>query len=603
MKKIVIFALLIALVLPITACGTDVAESTEDSQEPYVTETDSPETESTELPDEYSALTGVKPTDEAGIYAIEFYNGTRVTFDSSAANKAYEEAQTKGYTGTLIQFLAFAVMDVKNAFYVGSDMGAVTFGTVLAKMLERYPEYFLTTESMKGYETAVIVNEGFVSEKGETRKNSSTQTYRYTQRIRVAEGQVFELICDGQKVPMRFITAYKNGAASEKDSVTDSGCKTTSYEVPKGVTELVATFKATGGEVVAHILGESKVAPSLGAWVDGDTLAELMGEYIAPTPIFQMTQALLKDDVILLGENHVMNNKLLTFTFNIDRLGEGEIISFGHGESNAGGSVVELTNTHIRAYYRNSNPEEHVNTTHGLDISGIVKITVKAGYGTATVSIEIGEDRFVTGAFKWGGRNGSIYVRSDGAVLKDLSLSWSCSDFDKDIWLFGDSYLNMTDRSRWPSYMLKEGYTDYLMSGYPGRKSAAALDDFQTLLEFGTPKYAVWCMGMNDGDGASAANASWREATEAFLAICEEKGITPILTTIPNTPSVTNLFKNEIVKASGHRYIDFASAVDANKKGSPWTADMLSTDGVHPAPTGAKALWEQVKKDFPEILK
>ena len=599
MKNIVIFALLIALVLSLVSCGTDVAESTEDRQEPSDTETESP----TEIPDEYSALTGVKPTDEEGIYAIEFYNGTKVLFDSSAAEKAYGEAQTKGYTGTLIQFLAFSVMDVKNAFYVGGNMGAVTFGTVLAKMLESYPEYFLMTESIKGYETAVTVNEGFVSEKGETRKNSSTQTYRYTQRIRVAEGQVFELICGGQKVPMRYVTAYKNGAASEKDSVTDSVCKTTSYEVPKGVTELVATFKATEGEIIARISGDSKVAPALGAWVDRDALAELMGEYTPPTPLLQMTQALLKDDVISLGENHVMNSKLLTLTFELDGLEEGEIISFGHGESDPGGSVVELTNTHIRAYYRNSNTEEHVNTAHGLDISGAVKITVKAGYGTATVSIEVGEDRFVTGAFKWGGRNGSIYVRSVGVALKDLSLSWGCSDFDKEIWLFGDSYFNMTDRSRWPSYMLKEGYTDYLMSGYPGRKSAAALDDFQTLLEFGTPKYAVWCMGMNDSDSASAANAAWREATEAFLAICEEKEITPILTTIPNTPSVTNLFKNEIVRASGHRYIDFATAVDANKKGSPWTADMLSTDGVHPAPTGAKALWEQVKKDFPEILK
>ena len=40
-----------------------------------------------------------------------------------------------------------------------------------------------------------------------------------------------------------------------------------------------------------------------------------------------------------------------------------------------------------------------------------------------------------------------------------------------------------------------------------------------------------------------------------------------------------NSFKNEVVKASGYKYIDFASAVGATEQGSPWLAGMLSGDG------------------------
>ena len=139
------------------------------------------------------------------------------------------------------------------------------------------------------------------------------------------------------------------------------------------------------------------------------------------------------------------------------------------------------------------------------------------------------------------------------------------------------------------------------MSGYPGRVTSDALADLKRALEFGTPKYVVWCMGMNDGDRDGAINADYKKATDEMLAICKEKGITPILCTIPNTPTVINIHKNEWVKSSGYRYIDFAVAVDAEEINSSWTKGMISGDNVHPAPTGAEALYKQFIKDFPEI--
>ena len=87
------------------------------------------------------------------------------------------------------------------------------------------------------------------------------------------------------------------------------------------------------------------------------------------------------------------------------------------------------------------------------------------------------------------------------------------------------------------------------------------------------------------------------------IRICEEKGITPILSTVPCTPTVNNYYKNEWVKKSGYRYIDFARAVGGEEIGSGWFDGMLHTDQVHPNELGAKALYAQVIADLPEILK
>ena len=107
---------------------------------------------------------------------------------------------------------------------------------------------------------------------------------------------------------------------------------------------------------------------------------------------------------------------------------------------------------------------------------------------------------------------------------------------------------------------------------------------------------------MNNGDKTEEPNPQWLEATEEFLAICNEKGITPILSTIPSTPKVLNVYKNAWVKSSGYRYVDFERAVGAHKDHA-WYPEMLNEkDQVHPAIHGAEALYSQVLIDFPEIM-
>ena len=157
----------------------------------------------------------------------------------------------------------------------------------------------------------------------------------------------------------------------------------------------------------------------------------------------------------------------------------------------------------------------------------------------------------------------------------------------------------------------------------------------------GTPEFALWLLGMNNGDPwqgdakgsepydpateatvklkklrasipdckddsdeelLSKINPEWLDSTKEFISICENNGITPILATIPQTPKVNNLPKNEWIRRSGYRFIDFNRAVGADLNPA-WFDDMLMLDDVHPTVLGAKALYTRVLTDFPEIMR
>jgi lysophospholipase L1-like esterase len=143
------------------------------------------------------------------------------------------------------------------------------------------------------------------------------------------------------------------------------------------------------------------------------------------------------------------------------------------------------------------------------------------------------------------------------------------------------------------------------MSHKPGIDSEESWPILLNDLSTGNPKYLLWLLGMNDGDDADAntPSESWITHIQKVIAICEERGITPILATIP-TCLIYNEGKNSWVRNSGYRYIDFAKAVGANGDGS-WYDGMLNTnnDNVHPTDKGARALAMQVLLDFPEITK
>lgn len=313
---------------------------------------------------------------------------------------------------------------------------------------------------------------------------------------------------------------------------------------------------------------------------------------------------LCRGDKIVLPENHVIENKRLTFTARISELSDGEVIMLGHGEKLYTSSYLALTKKEIKIYEYLVEEKELFSAEHGLEISGLINIVIEVGYSSSRITISTSSGVYLGNCqeHSWSGRNGSVFAYCNEKDLEDVTLRWYCPDIKKDIWLFGDSYFNPTSPIRWPSYLVTAGYKNYLLTGFPGRNTASALLDFKELIKYATPKFAVWCMGMNDMDDGEQINESYKNSTDEFLAICKERGIIPILSTTPCVPERSNIGKNNYVRESGYRYIDFAKAVGGEEMGSPWFSDMLSSDLVHPGVLGAKALYIQVITDFPEIM-
>ena len=145
------------------------------------------------------------------------------------------------------------------------------------------------------------------------------------------------------------------------------------------------------------------------------------------------------------------------------------------------------------------------------------------------------------------------------------------------------------------------GYTDYLLCGFGGAGSMNEVISFRRLIEKCSPNRICWCLGMNDGDTETAVNAKWKSVYDEIVGVCRSKNIELILATIPNVPNIRHNYKNEIIRASGYRYIDFAKAVNAEAVSSAWYDGMLSSDNVHPTELGAKVLASRFLIDVPEI--
>ena len=199
------------------------------------------------------------------------------------------------------------------------------------------------------------------------------------------------------------------------------------------------------------------------------------------------------------------------------------------------------------------------------------------------------------------GYKGDVFVKPENCALGETFMTFSSADFRQPLWLFGDSYFTHTSNARWTYWLLEWGFGRCLLNGFPGANSDEALPQVKTYLgDWGIPKYIVWCLGMNDPDNG-AINQTWLDCVNEVIALCNQYGIEPILSTIPNVPSLDHTYKNAWVRQSGYRYIDFAKAVGAEQAGSSWYTGALSNDNTHPSEIGARLLCQQALIDVPEL--
>ncbi len=586
-------------------------------------------------------------------YKINFDDESAIPFTvmtsgdaKSEVVSAHETAATVGYSRPLDAFvLASAELAYKTLVSAGSPLEGKTLAVAMGALMSKYNTYFSCIHEVELSSTASL--DAFAD-----------MIYETPRRLDIKpEGTAFETnsviapVIPGDIIKVTTVMYAENwltvpyiGWYDVEDNLVSAiyvGDKT-QYTVPDDIygvrvgvyksaahdyrLEIFSTsfnFAATASLTVAAVNQLANGSSGGGAELPKTMVSAVLGAVSITTEKDSLTAGSYL--YLTEKENTVQLNKIITFKADLFApLSAGESILVGHGKTEAQASWIEITSTEIIVWYSDwGTPTERTRFTHNLTISDYILVTIDntSGAPNATISITTSSGSYKSGAARWDGRRGRVFAYSEDVDMSALTLRWLCDAYSQKVWMYGDSYFDTGYGERWPYYLKQAGFDNFMLSGYSGMGTAAALEQFKVDVSYGTPQYAVWCMGMNNPDtDAATVNADWLAATTEFLEICATEGITPILATIPSTPGGTNgngrfhYAKIAWVKESGYRYIDFAHAVGGdrtdpalvdgvNTTGAYWYYDMLHADGVHPAAKGAEALYYQFLTDFPEITK
>lgn len=428
--------------------------------------------------------------------------------------------------------------------------------------------------------------DGYKTDTGRTYGNN---TYQYTGKIAVSEGDTLYLTTEG-----RYLCAYDINNAV----VANAGLATgfTSYVVPAGISTVQITFYKVNADVfMVSKYAELDYIPYGEPVISKDALPEDSTK--TPKLNYYRESGDLSANQHLLIERKlpIKNHSVLQFNGNI--VGEFAGIEIGYTDD-----ITQADSTHFKIdsskYYRvTSSPTEF---EHNLTISGNVSVTITQTYTHLMFDVTCNGQKFHTSS-GWAPSNAMPYVK----VLSDMTdcvLSLTASKNKKNIVIFGDSYVSYGE-SRWPYYLAQAEYDkNVTIIGYSGENSVNGYRNFTDFMPIADVKYLVWAYGMNDQDTGGNINTSWKEKVDAVIAYCESNDIIPVLCTIPNVPSRSNIPKNTYVRSFADKYpiIDFAKAVGSDVT-TAWYDGMLSSDNVHPTAVGAMALYNRAIADFPQF--
>ena len=289
--------------------------------------------------------------------------------------------------------------------------------------------------------------------------------------------------------------------------------------------------------------------------------------------------------------NNLKKSISLSFYCKFDSFSE---ILIGKGYNSYRGDWLKITNTTIAWQHYEQSIQNRNSVEHRLNLSNYIMITMYIDNNSkCTVNLTTLNGSFST-SFQFGYEvNGIPFVLSSSNIT-DVTFSITGQDFGKDVWMFGDSYFGVAE-DRIIGQLKNIGFTNALIDGLAGQVSGKAYDELMMCLNFGTPKYLVWCLGMNDDDTSYTANLN------KVISLCENKNIKLIVMKIPTVPSRSKENINNFIETKGLRYIDAYKAVNANSNGE-WYDSYLSSDGVHPTNLGAKAIAMRILVDVPEIM-
>lgn len=309
-----------------------------------------------------------------------------------------------------------------------------------------------------------------------------------------------------------------------------------------------------------------------------------------------ISREILNDSETLTLENfpwHIKKRLIMSFSASITSFSS---ILIGKGLEQYRGDYLKIDSTNITQLHYEQSESEKETIAHGLNIDTFIKVSLlsdNSGYLYVILQSKSGTFKYTFKSWAYEA-NWAPFVKSIGSVLTDLKLNAGCQDFRLPVWAFGDSYFGIAS-NRWIGAIRDMKFFNFLVNGLAGQGSNGAYNDLLRCLNFGTPKYLLWCLGMNDGD------SSFISIFDKVLALCENKGITLIASTIPTVPDRDKEVISQYVRDSGVRYIDFYKAMGANAEGV-WYDGYLDSDKVHPTSLGAQAQAMQVLIDFPELM-
>ena len=309
-----------------------------------------------------------------------------------------------------------------------------------------------------------------------------------------------------------------------------------------------------------------------------------------------ISKGTLNDSEILTLENfpwHIKKRLIMSFSASITSFSS---ILIGKGLNQYRGDYLKIDSTNITQLHYEQSESEKETVAHGLSIDTFIKVSLlsdNSGYLYVILQSKAGTFKHVFKQWAYEA-NWAPFVKSIGSTLTDLKFNAGCQDFRLPVWAFGDSYFGVA-ANRWIGAIRDMKFFNFLVNGLAGQDSIGAYNDLQRCLNFGTPKYLLWCLGMNDG------NNSFISIFNKVITLCESKGITLIASTIPTVPNRDKEVISKYVRDSGVRYIDFYKAMGANAGGT-WYDGYLDSDRVHPTSLGAQAQAMQVLIDFPELM-
>ena len=304
-------------------------------------------------------------------------------------------------------------------------------------------------------------------------------------------------------------------------------------------------------------------------------------------------------DSVSVTVGNLKKNTVLGFSANITTFGSLQI---GQGKTaNNETAYIIIDSTKVEVYsYTGSQTVLQNSYNHGLTIADYIDVCIEESneeLGYAKIRITSNGQSYTINRVFWQGYNKTVYADAISGSYTNCELAYYCADYDKDFWLFGDSYFD-----HWVPRCLADGYSNFLCDGLSGRKSDEAYEALGRNLNHGKPNTIVWCIGMNNGDTGSAVNSTWQTYYTKLKNLCETNGINLILCTIPNVPTVNNNYKNAIIRSSDYRYIDLAKAVGSDISTS-WYSGLLSSDEVHPSSLGDEMIARFMESAIPEITK